>query len=110
MATLTVNNVMKGAGFTSAPVAADVAGDEFVNDGSIMLHVVNGGAGQTVLTFASVGTIDGLDKADLISTIEAGVVKFIGPFPVGSFNDAAGKVQVAYSVVTSLTVEAVRLP
>ncbi|UCD57872.1 MAG: hypothetical protein JSV16_01815, partial [Candidatus Hydrogenedentota bacterium] len=51
----------------------------------------------------------GYDHNAVVSVPASGE-KMIGPFPKDRFNDTAGKVQIAYSGVTSVTVAAIELP
>lgn len=110
MATLTPQSVAR-TGLTPTFAAADVAGDEFVNDGNTLLHVKNGDAASKTVTVASqvssppVGTA----ATDLAITIPAGEERMIGPLPKSAFDDANGKVQVTYDAVTSVTVAAVSM-
>ena len=109
MATLTVQDLnLSGVDVTLAAAAA--IGDEFVNDGDIFYKIANGsGADITVTGTAQTQCNHGFDH-DAQVTVPAGDTLLIGPFAVGRFNDADGKVQMSYSLETSITVAAVRLP
>lgn len=103
MATLTVQSIV-AAGLNPSYAAAAGGGDEFANDGSSFLHVVNGGGGAINVTLATTQTVDGLAVADQVVNVPAGEDRMIGPLRRGLFNDAGGLVQVTYDGVTSVTV------
>lgn len=108
MATLTVQD-MTPAGLVPSYAAADVAGDEFANNGRVTFWVKNGGAGAITVTVAAVGACDqGFTHTGGGSVPNDGVPKSFGPFDTYRFNDADGLVQITYSGVTSVTVAAVR--
>ena len=50
-----------------------------------------------------------MTKGNAVVSVPAGDERFIGPFPTGAFNDAAGKVQITYDDVTSITIAALRM-
>lgn len=109
MATLTVQDIAL-AGLAPTYAAAAGGGDAFANAGKTFFHAKNGGGGSITLTFTTPATIEGVAIADPTVTIDAGAEKMVGPFPPSVFNDANGRVAVAYSGVTSVTVAAFRLP
>lgn len=104
MATLTPEQVNL-TGLDATQNAATGGGDEFLNNGNIILRVENGSGAPITVTVISQATISGLAVADAAVAIPAGEFRFIGPFPPSLFNDANGKAQITYSGVTSLTVE-----
>jgi hypothetical protein len=108
MATLTVVDVVK-AGVVPTFVAADVAGDEFVNDGQTMLVVKNDGSGSITVTIASQVQCNQGFTHNTTVTIAAGAEKWIGPLEVTRYNDENSKVQITYSGVTDVTVGAFQL-
>ena len=65
-------------------------GFEFPNDGHTFL-AVNNDAGDVVLTFTIVKTLDS-QSATRAETITASKVMFLGPFPVELYNDSDGYV------------------
>lgn len=85
-------------------VAADATGDNWVNTGKEMLVVKNGGGGSINVTLDLRATLDGISVTDPVVAVGAGVTKLIGPFPVGLYNDAGGKMNVSYSGVTSVNI------
>lgn len=99
------------AGIIPTLVAAEAGGDEFVNSGRDFLHIKNGGGTAIDVTINSqVNCNQGIDHDAVVSIPATTGEKFIGPFPKDRFNDAAGKVQITYSGVTSVTISIVRLP
>lgn len=107
---LTVNTVTL-AGKASALTAADTNGNTFTNSGRTMLVVNNGSAGSINVTITSQETCNQGSTHDVTVAVGAGVEKLIGPFPIKRFNnETTGKVSVAFSAVTTVTVGAVELP
>lgn len=109
MATLTVQDVAR-TGLNPSYDSADVAGDEFINDGNTILHAKNGDASSktvTITSYADTGV--GLTTEDISVTIPAGEERMIGPLPKSAYNDTNNKAQVSYDAVTSVTVAAISL-
>ncbi len=114
MAELIINEIVE-AGIVDTLVAADVAGDEFVNeDGDVFIVVANADSGAHIVTInptqsttfsPGFGTVD---RDPIVVSVAAAETKFIGPFPQ-IFNDINGKVQVAYDGITDVTVGAFKL-
>ncbi|HUM37544.1 MAG TPA: hypothetical protein PLQ85_11795 [Anaerolineae bacterium] len=97
MATLTVNQITRD-GVLYAVVAATPTGDQFPNDGRTLLAVYNGhGSASRTVSVNIQRDVDGQDPPDRTVTIGAGETRLIGPFPTGIYNDANGRVQLAYS-------------
>jgi len=94
--------------FTAATAGAD--GDEFENDGKTLYEVINAGVGATVVTFAATGACNQAVVHSTSTSVAAGETKTFGPFSTSRFNNTSGRVKVTYSVVTSVTVNASRLP
>jgi len=110
MATLTPQEIVL-TGITPTLVAAEAGGDEFVNSGRDFIHIKNGDASSMDVTINSQTPCDqGVDHDVVVAVPASTGEKFIGPFPKDRFNDAAGKVQITYSAVTSVTIGIVRLP
>ena len=117
MATLTPAIIAEG-GVALAAVAAAGGGDQFANpnDARTFLEVINGGAGAITVTITAqtasfnVPGRGTLTKANGGGSVAAGATKLFGPFAADAFNDSSGNVQVSYSGVTSVTVQAFRLP
>ena len=53
-------------------------------------------------------TVDGLAVADRTVEVTGTEDRMIGPFPKSTYNDAAGKVQLSYDAVASLTIAVIR--
>jgi hypothetical protein len=117
MANLTVQTTpFTGLNYTS--VSADVAGDSFANDGRTFLLFKNANAASRTLTIAANDTtkpgFGTIATPDTTVTIPGsgtnGGLCIVGPFPTERFNNpTTGKVDLAYSAVTDLTVSAVKL-
>ena len=98
MATLEVQEISR-PGLNAIPSGADVAGDEFPNDGKLtFLEYRNATIGNLRVNIISQKTVDtvGLAVADLVVDILAGSDFFIGPFPAEIYNDDNGMIQVTY--------------
>jgi hypothetical protein len=95
-----------GIDYTTAPVAADVAGDKWVNTGQETFWIKNGGGSPITLTqhFGTAATIDGVAPANRAITVTNGHEMEFGPFPPSVWNDANNFCQMSYSAVTSVTV------
>lgn len=109
MAVLTVQEIDRSTGIVPA-YAAVAASDSFANDGRTYLHVKNGSAGSLTVTITLAQTVDGQTPAAKTFTVAAGVERVIGPFPPTVYNDANGRVVVAYSATTTITAGTFRLP
>lgn len=114
MADLTIQKIVE-AGLKAVYGAAAGGGDAIVNTkGDVFLHAKNADAATTTITITAQSTskkiagYGSMTKANAVIAIPAGEDRMIGPFPPEAFNDAAGKVEVTYSSVTSLTVAAIQ--
>lgn len=106
MATLTVGTIARGTAYdiTTGLTSAAGGGDEFSNDGTAVLYCDNQDASSTTVTVVSTKTVDSdatLAVADLATTVGAGKLVAIGPFPTATFGTT---VSITYSSVTSLSV------
>lgn len=110
MATLTVQNIALTTSLSPTFDAADVAGDEFTNNGRTFIYIKNGGASPITATVDSlVNCNQGFDH-DIAITVPAGGEVLQGPFNPSRFNDGStGRVSVTYSDITSVTVAAIAL-
>lgn len=97
-------------GANPAFVAADAVGDEFANSGRSYLHVKNGAASAVDVTVNSQTKCNQGFDHDVVVNVPAGAERRIGPFPKARFDDANGRVQVAYSAVANVTVAVVEVP
>lgn len=109
MATLTVQAISR-AGLEPTLQAAASGGDQFANTGREFVRIDNGGGSAVTVTVTTPQTVDGLAVADRTVSVPAGETRLVGPFPTANYNDASGRVQLAYSGVTSVTVAALHLP
>jgi len=108
MAVLTLQKVSH-AGLNPSYVAAEAAGDEFEAGGNRFIHVKNGGASQITVTVKSQKACDQGFTHDLTVDVPAGEERLIGSFDPARFANSAGRVQVTYSDVTSVTVAALEV-
>lgn len=100
------------AGAVDALSAASAGGDAIVgNTGKEWLEVNNGGGSPitVTLTYPATTLVDGQAPAAKTVVVAAANRRKIGPFPPGLWNDVNGKVQIAYSGVTTVTVGAFRM-
>jgi len=110
MATLTRNTIpIGGIDLVGSLVAADVAGDEVLNNVPNAAHtfiaVANGGGGPIIVTVNSQSNCSQGFDHDSAVTVPAGETHLIGPLPKGRWNDPAdNKVKWTYDSVTSVTV------
>lgn len=108
MATLTIlTSTLGDQDLTAA--AASASGDQFLNDGRVVLYFKNTNASDRTITIVTAGTVNGLAIADVTLTISQDEEKIIGPFPPRVFNDGNGYVQLTYSAHTNLTVRPIRV-
>lgn len=95
------------AGLTPAMTAASALG-HIIDDGDVILMVVNGGGAPINVTLDTTATQDGLAVADRVVAVAAGATKLIGPIGARTFEQAdgaegEGRVHLDYSAVTSVT-------
>lgn len=108
MAALTVQNIALDS-IEPTYAAADVAGDEFLNNGRTFLHIKNASGSPIVATVTSEGDCSQGFNHPVVITIAAGEEEMCGPFGIARFNDGDSLVNVAYDGVTTLTVAAFAL-
>lgn len=101
-----VTNRTAGINLGSAPVAANVAGDSWLNTGKEMFFIKNGSGGSINLTevLPATAVIDGIAPTPRVIAIAAGASLILGPFPQGTYNDVNGFMNFTYSAVTTVTV------
>ena len=102
MALLTINKISE-SGLTSSLESCDTGGDEFLNSGIEFLMVDNSHASQAysvTVTAQSVSfthaTYGIVTKGNVVKTVSAGQIAFLGPFKQRAFNDSDQKVQITY--------------
>lgn len=106
MATLSPQTVTR-SGLAATYASAASGGDQFLNNGKMLLHVKNGATDCNV-TVSTPNTVDGLAIADLTVTVSASTEEFIGPFPASIYNDSSGYVQLSYDDESNVTVAVLR--
>lgn len=109
MAALT-NQTINLAGVGPTYAAAAGGGDTCDPGSRTFLHVKNGGGAGITVTLTTPGQKAGLAIADPAITVPAGGERMIGPLDAPTFADpTTGKVGIAYSGVTTVTVAAFNL-
>jgi len=103
MTTFDVDQVVRG-GIEPTFETASEAGDAFLNDGKVWIHVKNGAAALDPITIITQQTIDGEAVDDKTVTISASTQQVIGPFPPEIYNDGDGLVQLTYSKHEEVTI------
>jgi hypothetical protein len=110
MATLTVETIVE-AGLNATYNAAAGGGDEFVNNGEIVLHVKNAnGASARQVTVDAPTTCNRGSTHDSVVSVPLSSDRFIGPFPTAYYNDADGKCQITYDNAADVTVAVLKVP
>lgn len=94
------------SGATGAAQAATAGGDAIYSDGHTAIHVINGGGSPINVTIVSQEPCDQGYTHSQVVAVGNGSNEWIGPFATDRFTDANGLVQISYSAVTSVTVEA----
>lgn len=105
---ITVQQVTKAGVTLSFSAATATDGNNFANDGDVLLYVKNGGASPITVTVQTPAKIEGVDVAELTVSVSNASEKIIGPFPTSIFNQSDGTVYVDFSAVTSVTIAAFR--
>lgn len=111
MATLTIETVDED-GLNATYNSAAAGGDQFANNGEIILHVKNAnvGAARTVTVDAPTVCNRG-STHDSVTTVPLSSDRFIGPFPTAYYNDANGNCQITYSDSgADITVAVLKVP
>ena len=106
MATLTAI-VPTYAGVSLGATSAAGGGDKFVNTGSELLYIKNGG-GSTITLTLDAQTVAGLTITGPTVSVAAGAEKIVGPFDPRYFTDSSGFLNLSYSAVTSVTVAVIQ--
>ena len=95
--------------------AATADGDVVDNEGTIFLHLKNGGGSEMTVTItAQTTSVDSplygaLTKANASKAIAASTEVFIGPFQINAYNNTDEQIAITYSGVTSVTIAALYL-
>jgi len=91
-----------GFSLTANAQNASAGGDSFTNNGKTFLVIINEGASPITITIPCVKANDQGVTESVVSTITNATQRYYGPFDVSYFNDANGRVSIAYSDVTSV--------
>lgn len=83
--------------------AADVAGDQFTNDGATELLVMNTGISSVAVLVSAARVCNHGFLDHLVETVEGGETFRLGPFKSSRFNNASGVVSVTYQVGADLS-------
>jgi len=102
MATLAVQDIST-AGVVPTYAAATSGGDQFSNNGRVMLHVKNGGATMTVTIVSQQACSQGSIHSTAVA-VTSGGERMIGPFDPSRYSDGSGNTFLTYSAVASVTV------
>lgn len=105
--TLTVQTASLG-GLELTNNAADAAGNNLPNNGRTFVLLQNGDSSPTTATFVTSGTAtsEALAIADMAVVVTNAKDELVGPFPTDTFGTT---LNITYSSVTSLTVDAFKL-
>lgn len=100
-----------GADITT-PATAALSSMTMTNDGKTMLRVKTGAttANLTLTAQAKLldGSVAGISPQNPVIALAANKDYIIGPFPTNIYNDANGELNMAFSAVTSILVQAYR--
>jgi len=99
MATLTPQeSVLSTSGLNLTANAAASGGDQFLNDGQIVLELTNAhaSAARTITVNSQTACDQGSDH-DIACVVAALTTRYLGPFNEKRFNDSNGYVQLTYS-------------
>jgi len=108
MAILTPQQIALG-GSELAFDPADGAGDQFLNNGAMILVVANASGSDMVVSVDSQTPCSyGFDH-DVADTINDGDTEYLGPFSTARFNDVDGYVNVTYDDSTDVTVAVLQI-
>jgi hypothetical protein len=107
MATLTISTASIAGALLGATAAnTGTAGDQFINDGRVILYIKNASGGARVVTIDA-QSIQGYAFTDPTVSLDNAEEKIVGPFNPQYFNDASGYVK--FTVDGALTVAPVRI-
>lgn len=74
--------------------------------GDVLLRVTNGVTADTVVTIVTPNSVGGNAIADLTVEVKKEKTKLIGPLDPSIYCNAAGNIEVKFSAVTNVTLEA----
>lgn len=90
-------------------VAADVAGDTFVNNGNTELKIINDTPQAVDVTLTTQRPCNHGFTVDQVESAPGQTLFYLGPFGADRFNDAQGLVHVSYSDASALRVAVQKL-
>ena len=97
-----------GAAPTQTTGIAD--GHFFNNTGKQFVRCLNNDAGSKNFTFITGGTCEGEPITDRVVAVGASAIKYVGPFPIGAWNNASSQVDIDYEDHADAEVEILTLP
>ena len=104
------------SGLTPTFNTVAAGGDQFANNGNIVLYIKNTNAAARTVTVAAQSTsytkagFGSLTKSNAAVVVPATTgERVLGPFPIDAFNNASGNCQITYSAETGVTVAIIRL-
>jgi len=102
---ITSKGTINKAGLTLVALdAADALGNWFYNDGNTLIKIINGAGVPQTVTIASQVPCNQGTTHNIAVAIPAGETWWFTGFLTNRFNDSAGKVQLSYSAVVTLTI------
>lgn len=110
MAELSIIDTVGSSPTTMSTATGTSEGDTFANDGSIIIYLENTSVSDTVVRFSASGKLDGgFLVRNENAQVQAGLKRFIGPFPTRYFNDENGKVNISYDDPDDIQIGAIRV-
>jgi hypothetical protein len=115
VATFSVESVDED-GLAATYNSAAAGGDQFANNGEIVLHIKNTNASARTVTVTAQNTsvskpgMGSLTKANASVSVPGTTgERFLGPFPTDAFNDSSGNCQITYTAETGVTVAVLKV-
>jgi hypothetical protein len=108
MATLTAASTVL-TGLVVSGVEPGAAGDVFTNTGKEVVVINNASVGSINVTLDHKDAGSGAVVVDPVVAVGAGVIKVIGPFPKGRYDDSNGQVKVSCSAQTDITIQVLKV-
>ncbi len=108
MSVLLAVQELTGTGAIPIFVGAAAAGNHFSNDGRVVLEFLNGHTAPIMITIDSVAPCNQGFDHDLSFSVAAGARHRTPALEPGRFRRVDGNTYITYSLVTALTVSAIR--
>jgi hypothetical protein len=114
MATLSVESITE-SGVNATYNSAAGGGDQFANNGEVILHIKNSDASSHTVTVTAqqtshtIGNVGSVTKSSASVAVPASGERFLGPFPTYAFNDSSGMAQITYTSATGMTVAVIKV-